>query len=100
MTEQENWIELEKQYFLPTSKRVPITLVRGEGTHVWDLDGRKYLDFVAGIAVVSLGHCHPEVVKAIERADAHLELLLHDPAGEAGEAPVRQLGAGQGVLLQ
>src|SRR5437773_11992184 len=67
MTERENWIELEKQYFLPTSKRLPITLVRGEGTRVWDLDGREYLDFVAGIAAISLGHCHPEGDGAIER---------------------------------
>ena len=72
MTERENWIELEKQYFLPTSKRLPITLVRGEGTRVWDLDGREYLDFVAGIAAVSLGHCHPEVVGAIERQSREL----------------------------
>jgi len=68
----ENWIELEKEYFLPTSKRLPITLVRGDGTLVWDLEGREYLDFVAGIAAVSLGHCHPEVVKAIERQSMEL----------------------------
>src|SRR6266545_5316690 len=72
MTEQENWIELEKQYFLPVSKRLPITLTRGEGTRVWDLDDREYLDFVAGIAAVSLGHCHPEIVKAIERQSMEL----------------------------
>ncbi|MDO8616098.1 MAG: aspartate aminotransferase family protein [Dehalococcoidia bacterium] len=63
----ENWIELEKQYFLPVSKRLQVTLVRGEGTRVWDLEGREYLDFVAGIAAVSLGHCHPEIVAAVER---------------------------------
>jgi acetylornithine/N-succinyldiaminopimelate aminotransferase len=68
----EDWIELEKKYFLPTSKRLPITLVRGEGTRVWDLDGKEYLDFVAGIAAVSLGHCHPEIVKAIERQSMEL----------------------------
>ena len=67
MTKKENWIELEKQYFLPVSKRLPITLVRGQGTRVWDIDDCEYLDFVAGIAAVSLGHCHPEVVSAIER---------------------------------
>ena len=66
MTKQD-WIALEKKYFLPTSKRLPVTLVRGEGARVWDLDGREYLDFVAGIAATSLGHAHPEVVKAIER---------------------------------
>ncbi len=61
----ENWAELESRYFLPTGKRLPVTLVRGEGSRVWDDEGREYLDFVAGIAVVSLGHSHPEVVKAV-----------------------------------
>ncbi len=64
---QEDLVELEKKYFLPVSKRLNVTLVRGEGTRVWDTEGRKYLDFVAGIAAVSLGHCHPEIVNAIER---------------------------------
>ncbi len=68
----ENLIELEKKYFLPVSKRLPITLVRGEGTNVWDDDGKQYLDFVAGIAAVSLGHCHPEVVGAIQRQASQL----------------------------
>src|SRR2546422_945194 len=60
-------VGLEKKYFLPVGKRLPVTLVRGEGVTVWDINGKSYLDFVAGIAAVSLGHCHPEVVKAIER---------------------------------
>jgi len=42
-----------------------MALVKGEGVYVWDADGNKYLDFVAGLAVNSLGHCHPEVVAAI-----------------------------------
>ncbi|MBI2913606.1 MAG: aspartate aminotransferase family protein [Chloroflexi bacterium] len=63
----ENWAELESRYILPTSKRLPVTLVRGEGVRVWDEEGREYLDFVAGIAAVSLGHCHPDLVKAISR---------------------------------
>ena len=67
MSANENWAELEARYFLPTSKRLPITIVRGEGSCVWDEEGREYLDFVAGIAVLSLGHCHPEIVKTIER---------------------------------
>src|SRR3989304_3263577 len=63
----ENGAELESRYILPTSKRLPVTLVRGEGTRVWDEEGREYLDFVAGIAAVSLGHCHPEVAEAVSR---------------------------------
>src|SRR4030042_4001576 len=60
------WAELESKYFFPVGKRVPVTLVRGEGSRVWDEEGREYLDCVAGIAAVSLGHCHPLVVKAIQ----------------------------------
>ena len=44
-------------------KRIPVTLVRGKGTKVWDDEGKEYLDFVAGLAVVSLGHCHPVLVR-------------------------------------
>ncbi len=48
-----------------TYSRFPITLVRGQGAYVWDDRGNKYLDFVAGIAVCSLGHCHPEISKVL-----------------------------------
>ena len=60
-----NWQELEQKYFLRTVKRVPITLVRGQGARVWDDAGREYLDFVGGWAVNSLGHCHPVVTQAL-----------------------------------
>ena len=60
-----NWFELEHEYYMPTFKRIPVTLVKGEGAKVWDESGKEYLDFVSGIAVNSLGHCHPVVVKAI-----------------------------------
>ncbi|MFC1984395.1 aspartate aminotransferase family protein [Chloroflexota bacterium] len=56
-----NWQEIEHQYFMHTANRVPVTLVRGEGARVWDDEGKEYLDFVAGWAVDSLGHCHPVV---------------------------------------
>jgi len=60
-----NWQELERKYFMQTFSRVPVTLVKGEGTRVWDEDGREYLDFVAGWAVDTLGHCHPVVAEAL-----------------------------------
>ena len=60
-----NWQELEHKYYMHTVDRVPVTLVRGEGARVWDEDGREYLDFVAGWAVNSLGHCHPAVTEAV-----------------------------------
>lgn len=59
-----NWQELEHKYYMHTFDRVPVTLVKGQGARVWDEDGREYLDFVAGWAVDSLGHCHPAVAEA------------------------------------
>src|SRR5437660_9349647 len=63
---QRNWIELEHQYYQGTFKRQPVAFVRGEGTRVWDSDGKVYLDLVAGIAVNVLGHCHPAIIKAVQ----------------------------------
>jgi acetylornithine/N-succinyldiaminopimelate aminotransferase len=65
-TGQRDWVALEHQYYQGTFKRQPLTLVRGEGPRVWDSEGKVYLDFVAGIAVNVLGHCHPAVVKAVQ----------------------------------
>jgi acetylornithine/N-succinyldiaminopimelate aminotransferase len=60
-----DWQELDKKYYMQTIVRVPVTLVRGEGARVWDDKGKEYLDFVCGLAVNCLGHCHPVVVNAI-----------------------------------
>lgn len=59
------WEELEKKYMMGTPKRVPGVYVKGKGARLWDENGKEYLDFVAGWAVDSLGHCHPAVVKAV-----------------------------------
>jgi acetylornithine/N-succinyldiaminopimelate aminotransferase len=64
---QNDWQELEKKLFLQTIKRAPVTLVRGKGARVWDDQGREYLDFYSGWATTSLGHCHPVLVKALEK---------------------------------
>jgi acetylornithine aminotransferase/acetylornithine/N-succinyldiaminopimelate aminotransferase len=61
-----DWVALEHRYYQGTFKRQPVTFVHGEGTRVWDTDGKVYLDFVAGIAVNVLGHCHPAIVKAVQ----------------------------------
>jgi acetylornithine/N-succinyldiaminopimelate aminotransferase len=61
-----DWVALEHKYYQGTFKRQPVTFVRGEGTRVWDTDGKVYLDFVAGIAVNVLGHCHPAIVQAVQ----------------------------------
>lgn len=57
---------LYEKYVMETYARADILFVRGEGTRLYDAEGREYLDFAAGIAVCSLGHCHPAVTKAIQ----------------------------------
>ena len=59
------WMEMEKKYYMPTFQRMPVVLVRGQGARVWDDAGREYLDFIGGLAVNSLGHCHPVVARAL-----------------------------------
>jgi len=65
---------LSEKYVANTYARYPVLLVRGKGTRVWDLEGEEYLDFVSGLAVCNLGHCHPKVVKAIQD---QAEKLIH-----------------------
>jgi predicted acetylornithine/succinylornithine family transaminase len=65
---------LSEKYVANTYSRYPVLLVRGKGTRVWDLEGEEYLDFVSGLAVCNLGHCHPRVVKAIRD---QAEKLIH-----------------------
>jgi acetylornithine/N-succinyldiaminopimelate aminotransferase len=60
-----NWQEVESQYYMQTVRRVPVTLVRGEGSTVWDDKGRDYLDFVGGWATATVGHSHPALADAI-----------------------------------
>ncbi len=79
MTTQE-WIDLSDRYIMSTYKRHPLVLTRGLGVHVWDSEGRCYLDLVGGIAVCALGHAHPKVVTAIkEQVEnlSHVSNLYH-----------------------
>jgi predicted acetylornithine/succinylornithine family transaminase len=63
---------LEERYLMRTYKRAPVEFVRGEGTLLWDAEGREYLDFLAGISVCSVGHCNPEVVEAVREQAGRL----------------------------
>ncbi len=66
--------ELNNLYIMNTYGDRQLAIVRGDGTKVWDADGNEYLDFFSGIAVISLGHCHPEVVAAVK---SQAERLFH-----------------------
>jgi predicted acetylornithine/succinylornithine family transaminase len=65
---------LEERYLMRTYKRAPVDFVRGEGALLWDADGKRYLDFLTGISVCSVGHCHPDVVGAVRE---QCERLMH-----------------------
>src|SRR5579871_3465537 len=66
--------ELERRYLIPVYNRYPLAIARGKGVFVYDLEGRRYLDFITGIGVNALGHAHPRIVKVIREQTA---LLIH-----------------------
>ncbi len=75
-------LEWSERYLFQTYRRAPVAFARGQGVRLWDLDGREYLDFVAGIAVVSLGHGHPALVRALQEQASrylHVSNLYHIP---------------------
>lgn len=78
MTKNEAIIERGKSALLQNYRQLPVVIDRGEGAYVWDVDGRRYLDLICGIATVALGHCHPEVTRA---AQAQLTRCWHTANG-------------------
>jgi predicted acetylornithine/succinylornithine family transaminase len=64
--------KLESRYAMPTYARSPVEFVRGEGSRLWDSEGRVYLDFFAGLSVHNAGHCHPAIIAAITEQAARL----------------------------
>jgi acetylornithine aminotransferase len=79
----QQWIEKAGRYIMKTYGRYPLVPVRGEGCVLWDADGKRYLDFLAGVAVNNLGHCHPRVVEALRTQAAaliHCSNYYHIPS--------------------
>jgi acetylornithine/N-succinyldiaminopimelate aminotransferase len=85
--------------FLPTYARYPVTFVRGEGAHLYDDAGAEFLDFLCGISVTSVGHCHPKVVAAVQEQAARLmhtgNLYFNEPGAQLARRLVdSSLGGG------
>lgn len=74
---------IDEDHYLPVFERYPLTIVRAEGSRLWDDQGRSYIDLLAGIAVNSVGHCHPKVVAAVQQQVARVmhvsNLCLTEP---------------------
>jgi acetylornithine/N-succinyldiaminopimelate aminotransferase len=81
--------ELERMSVIGSYARFPVEFVRGEGARLWDSDGNEYLDFLCGISVTSLGHCHPRVVAAVREQVGQLmhasNLYYTEPAMRLAE---------------
>lgn len=81
MSRLEQIAGLEQRFLLPTYNRYPLAIERGKGVFLYDFEGRKYLDFVAGLGVNALGHAHPRIVKTIREQAAkaiHLSNLYYN----------------------
>lgn len=72
MSKSQSWINKAEQSVMKTYGRYPLVAERGEGCRLWDVDGNSYLDFLAGVAVNNLGHCHPKVVSALQEQAGRL----------------------------
>src|ERR1700726_3253720 len=81
--------DLEKRFLLPTYNRYPVGFERGKGVFLYDFEGKKYLDFVAGLGVNALGHAHPRIVKTIREQAARVihisNLYYHEYQGLLAE---------------
>ncbi|KAG5308934.1 OAT protein, partial [Pseudoatta argentina] len=77
-------------------KPLPVVLSRGEGVYLWDVDGKRYLDFLAGFSTVNQGHCHPRLVKVMREQAGKLShtsrAFYSEPQGELGEYLTKLLG--------
>src|SRR5437588_2861697 len=81
MSRLDQLADLETRFLLPTYNRYPVGFERGKGVYLYDFDGKKYLDFVAGLGVNALGHAHPRIVKTIREQAArviHISNLYYD----------------------
>jgi acetylornithine/N-succinyldiaminopimelate aminotransferase len=80
---------LEREHVVPSYARSPVEFVRGEGAWLWDEEGNEYLDFLCGISVTNVGHCHPRVVAAVREQAGRLmhvsNLFYTEPAMRLAE---------------
>ncbi|KAI9315074.1 pyridoxal phosphate-dependent transferase [Dichotomocladium elegans] len=85
MSSSAKYVDFAKQHIAHgIGRSTELVIERGQGTYVWDVDGKKYLDLTTGIGVTSTGHCHPKVVKAVQKQAANLShgqvnLCFHKP---------------------
>ena len=104
MLTYEEIVALEQKYLLNTYARYPLAIARGKGVYVYDVDGRRYLDFLTGLGVNALGHAHPRIVKAIREQAAKVihvsNLYYNEYQGLLAEKLCTEVGIGSRLFLQ
>lgn len=97
--EQQAVLGLFQKYVVPSYGRFELVLARGQGSHLWDVNGKRYLDLGGGIAVCSLGHANTEITEALieqSRRMVHISnLYYHEPQGRLAQQIVRHLAPGK-----
>ncbi len=92
----QHYLELEEQYGAHNYHPIPVVLNRGKGVFVWDVEGKRYYDFLSGYSAVNQGHCHPEIVKALTEQAQQLTLTSRafhsDQLGEYAKYITRYFG--------
>lgn len=103
MSKQDMLVNKGQEVFLKNYKQLPIVIDRGEGRYVWDVDGNKYLDFVAGISTNALGYNYAPLVDAVKEQVGKFthcsNLYYNEPSIEAAELLVKLSGLGGGVFF-
>src|SRR6266487_6989773 len=91
--------ELFEQFVVPSYARFDLVFERGEGSYVWDVGGRRYLDLGGGIAVCALGHANPEITEALLKQSQRLvhvsNLYYNEPQGRLAQALTGLIGPGK-----
>lgn len=93
---QQEYIDREEKYGAHNYHPIPVVLSKGKGIYMWDVDGRKYFDFLSGYSAVNQGHCHPKIIEAMVHQSKKLTLtsraFFNDALGEYEEYITKMLG--------
>ncbi len=99
----EQLMQLEDQYGAHNSHPLPVVLARGEGVHLWDVDGKHYYDFLSAYSAVNQGHCHPRIIGALTRQAQQLTLtsraFFNDQLGAAEQQLCELFGYQKALLM-
>ena len=86
MNNSQKYIELEDKYGAHNYHPLPVVLSKGDGVYVWDVEGKRYFDFLSAYSAVNQGHCHPKIIDALKRQADSLTLtsraFYNDTLGE------------------